>query len=87
LPPPRLSATQVTNPNCFTDVHGELFFVANGSQLRRSDATDAGTTPVEDINPGTGSGVTIGGRVAGAGVNETHFFAASSDSTTEPVLL
>src|SRR5438876_992683 len=46
-------------PQNLTDVNGTLFFSANdgvnGTELWKSDGTDAGTVMVKDINPGAGS--------------------------------
>ncbi len=45
------------NPQYLTNVNGTLFFVANtdltGREIWKSDGTEAGTTLVKDINPGS----------------------------------
>jgi ELWxxDGT repeat protein len=46
-------STAATTPQFLTDVNGTLFFVANGSQLWKSDGTDAGTSLVKDFGAGT----------------------------------
>ena len=60
----------------FFDVGGTLFFAAtdtsHGSELWKSDGTDAGTVLVKDINPGLGSSY----FAPLANVNGTLFFAA-----------
>ena len=47
-----------SQPQNLTDVHGTLFFSADdgthGTELWKSDGTDAGTVLVKDINPGSG---------------------------------
>jgi ELWxxDGT repeat protein len=63
-------------PSNLTNVNGTLFFTANdgthGTELWKSDGTDAGTVMVKDINAGASSsprGLTV--------VNATLYFAAN----------
>src|SRR5262249_56068638 len=48
-----------SNPGSFTVVKGTLFFSAgdttHGTELWKSDGTEAGTVLVKDINPGAGN--------------------------------
>lgn len=65
------------------NANGTLYFYANyppnGTELWKSDGTDAGTVMVKDIGPGTING--ISSVYAPANVNGTIYFAANDNTT------
>ena len=67
-----------SDPDRLTAVDGTLFFVAddgtNGTELWKSDGTEAGTVLVKDINPGSASGLTADSPLAA--VDGVLLFAA-----------
>ncbi len=72
-----LSYANGSNPSKFIDVNGELFFIAarfeNGTQLLKSNGTNAGTVNLKDIRKGYRS---IGELSEMKNVNGTLFFSA-----------
>jgi ELWxxDGT repeat protein len=66
------------------DVGGVLLFAAadgtHGQELWRSDGTTAGTTPVKDINPGAGDGITYTYFLDSTVADGRLFFAANDGS-------
>jgi ELWxxDGT repeat protein len=84
------SGTGSSSPDGFTEYNGFVYFAANtgttagrsGIELWRTDGTDAGTTQVSDINPGTGNGM---GNTPSFVVlnNKLYFFASPPGSGFE----
>ncbi|HEY2354847.1 MAG TPA: ELWxxDGT repeat protein [Gaiellaceae bacterium] len=66
------------------NVNGTLFFTANdgttGTELWKSDGTDAGTVQVSDINPGSASSISSYGANL-TNINGTVFFTADDGTT------
>ncbi|TWT37656.1 Peptidyl-prolyl cis-trans isomerase A precursor [Posidoniimonas corsicana] len=88
-----------SNPGLFTELNGELYFVAGndevGAELWKSDGTEAGTVVVKDIRPGEAGAfvnldtmVSTGGLLfftANDGVNGSELW--KSDGTAEGTVL
>ncbi len=72
-------------PRDLTELNGVLFFTAfnidDGEELWRSDGTEAGTTMVKDILPGSGDGTYDAGLVVFKGM--LFFAAEDNDHGTE----
>ena len=72
-----------SSPFDLTEVNGMLFFRAvdssHGSELWKSDGTEAGTVRIKDIYPGTGSSLPGDGELTN--VNGTLFFRADDGSS------
>ena len=81
--------TAASTPTDLTQLDGVVYFSADdgthGRELWRSDGTAAGTTMVVDADPGTGSGMAIGGatKVIAAAGGKLFFAATDGASGTE----